>query len=312
MRTIPSALQAHLDTGITTMALIMRIEPVTPGFMPVGCTTLDRDIEYDDGRGLLTYHATVGYTPSTLQATSSMGVDNSEGQHLLPMVDMGITEKELASGAWDYANFWIMWVNYEDLTQGHVAVTRGQLGQVRIENGLTFWTEPTSLVKQLKVPVVKKSSRTCRATFGSGYPGSGAEVEEIHPCTKDISGLWVSGAVTSVGTENTRTFTASALAGAFFPGMLKWITGDNAGAQIDVETQAGTTVSLARECIYPIKNGDTFQIRPDCTKWKDGPLGCKIHHGADWVKWYRGEPQLRPQDSDSALIPGAAIGPGVA
>lgn len=313
-RTVPSALQAHLDSGATTMALIMRIEPVMPGFSPVGCTTLDRDIVYDDGRGELTYHAVVGYTPSSLQATASMGVDNSEGQHLLPMVDMGIDEKELASGAWDYANFWIMWVNYEDLSMGHVAITRGQLGQVRIENGITFWTEPTSLVKQLKVPIVKKSSRLCRAIFGSQYPGTpGAEVLEIQPCTRDFTDLWVGGTVSAVGLENSRTFTASGLSGNFFPGMVKWLTGDNAGQQIDVETQTTTTtISLAKDCIYPIQIGDTFQIRPDCTKWKDGVNGCKQHHGDQWVFWYRGEPHLKPQDSDSALTPGAAIGPGVA
>lgn len=314
MRNIPEALQAHLNTGVTTMALIMRIEPVMPGFEPVGCTTLDRDIVYDDGRGELTYKAVIGYTPSTLQSTSSMAVDNSEGQHLLPLVDMDISEKELASGAWDFANFWLRWVNYEDLSMGHVDITRGQLGQTRVEGGLSFWTEPTSLAKQLKVPVVKKSSRTCRAIFGSQYPGtSGADVTELQPCTKDFSALWVPRTVTAVGLENTRTFTSAGMTGAFFPGMVKWITGDNAGAQMDVETQTTTTtISLARECIYPIQIGDTFEIRPDCTKWKDGPLGCKEHHGENWVFWYRGEPQLKPQDSDSALTPGAAIGPGVA
>lgn len=311
MRTVPSALQAHLNTGSTTMAMIMRIEPVMPGFEPVGCTTLDRDIVYSGIGGALTYKAVVGYTPSTLQATSGMGVDNSEGQHLLPLVDMDITEKELAAGAWDYANFWLAWVNYEDLSMGHILISRGQLGQTRIENGLTFWTEPTSLVKRLKIPIIAKSSRTCRATFGSKYPGTvGADVTELQPCMKNLTGLWVSGTVSAVGLENTRTFTAAGLAGAFFPGMVKWATGDNAGAQIDVDTQAATTISLARECIYPIKIGDTFQIRPDCTKWWDGALGCKAHYGDDWVKWYRGEPQLRPQDSDSALTPGAAVGPG--
>lgn len=294
------------------MALIMRIEPVMPGFDPVGCAALDREIVYDDGRGELIYRAVVGYTPSSLVSTAAMGVDNSEGQHLLPVVDMGLDEKMLASGAWDYANFWIMWVNYEDLSMGHIPITRGQLGQVRIENGLTFWTEPTSLVKQLKVPVVKKSSRLCRAIFGSQYPDTpGAEVVEIQPCTRGVSDLWVSGTVTAVGLENARTFTAAGLVGAFQPGMVKWATGDNAGQQVDVDVQAGATISLAKECIYPIRIGDTFLIRPDCTKWKDGVNGCKQHHGDAWVFWYRGEPHLKPQDSDSAFTPGAAIGPGV-
>jgi hypothetical protein len=81
MRTVPAALQTHLDTGETTMTFIMRIDPVQPGFDSVGCTMLDQDIVYDDGLGELTYHATIGMTPSTLSSTSSMGVDNGEMQH---------------------------------------------------------------------------------------------------------------------------------------------------------------------------------------------------------------------------------------
>jgi uncharacterized phage protein (TIGR02218 family) len=317
MRYVPPALQAHLDSGETTMTLIMRIDPVSPGFPSVGCTMLDQDIVFDDGLGELTYAATIGLTPSTLQSTSSMGVDNGEGQHLIPEGDMGISEEVLNSGAYDYAKYRLYWVNYMDLSMGKIAISRGTLGQIRVEDGLTFWSEITSLAKLLKTPMVKKSSRTCRATFGSQYIGTeGAEVTERQPCLKDLSGLWDAGTVTSVGLETNRTFTAFALgaAAAFYePGMVKWVTGANAGRQYEVEIQdADGEISLGFETMFPIEVGDTFEIRPDCTKWPFGDNGCETHFATEWILHYRGEPYLMPQDSDAAITPGAGIGRGLA
>jgi uncharacterized phage protein (TIGR02218 family) len=313
MRYVPPALQAHLDTSSTGMTFVMRIDPVQPGYASVGCTKLDKDIVYDDGLGELTYSATIAMTPSALASTSSMGVDNGENQHLIPEGDMGISEEDLNRGAYDYANFRLYWLCYEDLTLGHVEITRGQLGQIRVEDGMTFWSEITSLAKLLKVPVVQKSSRTCRAQFGSQYPGTpGAEFTERFPCGKDLAALWVAGTVTSVGLETSRTFSSTGLVGNFVPGMVKWITGDNAGRQYEVESQAGATIDLAFESMFPMQIGDTFEIRPDCTKWKVGANSCGVHWGADWVLHYRGEPDLKPQDSDSAVSPGAALGKGVA
>lgn len=314
MRVIPIALQEHLDSEATTMTYIMRIDPVSPGFASVGCTLLDKDIVYDDGLGELTYSATIAYTPSALASTSSMGVDNSQGQHLIPEGDMGLTEETLNSGAYDYANFRLYMVNYEDLSMGHIAITRGSLGQIRVEDGLTFWDELTSLAKLLKTPVVKRSSRTCRATFGSQPIGTvGAEFTERQPCGKDLSGLWVSSTVTAVGFETNRTFEASGLGadGSKVPGMVKWTSGANNGRQYETEDQAGGVVNVAFETMFPIEVGDTFDIRPDCTKWMEGNNSCQTHFGADWVLHYRGEPYIKPQDSDSAMTPGAAIGPGL-
>lgn len=310
MRVIPIALQAHLNTGATTLTYLMRIDPVSPGFPSVGCTMLDRDVVYDDGMGELRYAATTGMTPSALKSTASMGVDNGEMQHLLPEGDMGLSEEVLNGGAYDYAKYRIYIVNYEDLSQGHIAIGRGTLGQIRVEDGLTFWSEVTSQVKQLKVPIVEKGSKTCRATFGSQYHGTpGAEVTERFPCLKDLAPLWVSRTVATVGLESSRTFTAAlgATDGAYMPGMVRWTTGANAGRSYEIETQIGDEVNLSFETMFPIQVGDTFEIRPDCTKWKDGFNGCKHHFGADWTLHYRGESDIKPADSAGLMTPGAVL-----
>ena len=316
MRAIPSALQAHLNSGATTVTFLMRIAPVAPGYAVVGCTQLDRDVVYDDGAGAVRYAATVGLTPSTLAATSSMGVDNGEFQHLVPEGDMGISERDLRAGAYDFATYKVYLVNYEDLSMGHALIGAGKLGQIQIEAGLTFWSEVTSRAKQLKVPITQKGSRTCRSIFGSQPLGTpGGVVTERFPCGKELSGLWQAFTVQSVGLESNRMFTVASWAAparTFVPGMLRWTSGGNQGRSHEVEVQGALgNIELAFETMFPIQAGDAFEIRPDCTKWKDGANGCKSHFGDQWTLHYRGEPNMKPADGNTVLVPGVAISTGV-
>lgn len=318
-RYVPPALQAHLDSGATTTTLLLKIVPRTDEYPPVGITALDRDVPYDDGEGdsEVVYHAAVGMVPAAVQQSLSMGVDNTEFKHLISEYGLALEEADIVAGVYDYAEFVLMLVNYEDLSMGHVEIMRGELGQMRIEQGMAFWTEQTSMVKRLKQSIVEKDSLTCRAIFGSQPIGTvDAEVTQRFPCGFDTSALWTAGTVTSVGLETNRTFTASALglaANACVPGMLRWTAGANAGRAYEVEAQDGDgVVSLAFETMFPIETGDTFEIRPDCTKWKDGHNGCKSFWGDDWVLHYRGEPYIPVSDADAINTPGATVGTGVA
>lgn len=318
-RYVPPALQEHLDTGTTTTTLLLKITPQSPSYPPVGVTALDRDVPYDDGEGdsEVVYHAAVGMVPAEIRQSLSMSVDNTEFQHLLAEYPLALTEEDVVAGVYDFADFRLMLVNYEDLSMGHAELMTGQLGQMRVENGMAFWTEQTSLVKQLNQSIVERDSLTCRATFGSQAIGTpDAEVTQRFPCGFDASTLWVSGTVTGVGLETSRTFTAAALGlddGECVPGMLRWTSGRNAGRSYEVEAQdAAGVVSLGFETMFPVEVGDEFDIRPDCTKWRDGHNGCKHHFGADWVLHYRGEPDIPVSDADAINTPGATIGTGVA
>lgn len=313
MRTVPPALQEHLDSGCTTLTYLLRVAPVTPGFDPLGITLLDRDVEYDDGDGPVSYLAKIGMVPATLQMTSGMDVDNGEIQHLLPEFDLPISEKDIGAGVYDFAEYSLYLVNYADLDAGHVVLAHGQLGQMRTEDGLSFWSEQTALSKRLKASIVQKDSITCRATFGSQYPGSPTgTVFERQPCGFDAESLFVGATVGGVGQESNRTFDAVGLpAGEYVPGMMRWLTGRNAGTENEVEEVDGTTISLTFETKFPIESGDTFDIRPDCTKWKEGANGCKAFFGADWVLHYRGEPYIPIADADAINTPGATVGKGL-
>lgn len=314
MMPIPSALQAHLDSGATTMTLLMRVDPQDAAFSSFGCTLLDQDITYDDGESELVYRAPIGMIPAEMVSVADMGVNNSEVQHLIPEGDLDIDEQALNAGAYDFAWFTLYWVNYEDLSMGHVVLDHGQLGQVRVQNGITFWTELTSLSKLLKTPIVEKDSITCRAIFGSQPIGTGGGVvEQRFPCGKDAESLFDGPhTVTEVGFESSRTFTASTISepeNTYVPGMLVWLTGANAGRTHEVEEQsAAGEISMTFETMFPVESGDTFRIRPDCTKWKDGPNGCKFHFGdPEWKLHYRGEPHIPISDGDALNTPGATV-----
>lgn len=325
-RTISPELQAHLDSGTTTTTILIRIDPPDPKFDSFGMTKLDKDVIYDDGAGELTYSASIGMVPAELVTGEAMDVGNSEFDHLLPQFSIPINEDLIRAGVYDYATYTIYLVNYEDLSMGHVIMPAGygQVGRMTVDaSGMAFKAEFTDLTKELKQNIVEKDSITCRAIFGSQPIGSsdssGDVIEQRFPCGKDVSGLWTDGTVTTVGLESNRTFTDSGLglaADADVPGIVKWETGANAGRTFEVESQdAAGVVTLGFETQFPIENGDTFRIRPDCTKWVYGHNGCQEHFSdvspVEWKLHYRGEPFIPLSDADAINTPGATVGTGV-
>lgn len=231
MKTIPAILQTHLDEQVNTTCLLLRIERNAGAFgtaLPVlGVTTLDQDVTYDDGDGAVTYSAASGFVPSNLSASGDMGVDNAEAEILVPAFDLGpVVEADINAGRYDSAPFILYRVNYKDLTTGrHEIIMAGTLGQARVVGGLSAFCELRSISQQFKQTVCEVDSITCRADFGSTA------------CGVDISTLWETGEVSAVGTETDREFSAdSALTeGALVPGIVQWLTGDNAGRSYEIE-----------------------------------------------------------------------------
>lgn len=316
MRNVPSSIQSSLDSGVTTMTLLLRIDPQTEGYPSFGVTALDKDVVYNDGVSELTYLAPIGMVPANLTASGNMEVGNTEIQHLLPEFNTPISEADISAGVYDFSYYSYYLVDYNNLTTNtHVVLAHGQLGQMKMEDGLSWWSQLTDLTKNLMQSIVEKDSITCRATFGSQPIGTGGGVvEERFPCGKDAEALYVGPkTVTSPGAEFNITFTASGLGAAantYVPGMIRWLTGDNAGRVVEVESQSGTgVISLTFETMFPIQAGDTFEIRPDCTKWKEGTNGCKFHFGStEWKLHYRGEPYIPVSDADQLNMPGATVG----
>ncbi|HEV2682631.1 MAG TPA: DUF2163 domain-containing protein [Rhodanobacter sp.] len=194
-RAISTALAAHLKGSSHTVCYLLKIMPVRAGVATFGICTLDADVTYDDGTGPLTYRAKRGYTSFDLDTKADMSVGSSEASGLLADYPAdGVTAAGVAAGDYDCARFVQYLVNYEDLTQGHVILNAGQVGQVTMLDELTCKLELRSLTQILKQnSIIELTSITCRAQFGDLR------------CKMPLR--WYNATVATVGAEPDRDFT---------------------------------------------------------------------------------------------------------
>ena len=338
-RSIPINLVNSLSGPATTYCFILKIMPRKAAAF--GLTSLDFDVAYDDGGGMLTYRAKRGYTALDHVSNTNLSVDNSEAHGLVAEYAAdGVTLESINDGAYDGAYFVQYLIDYENPAAGHVVVNSGRVGEVRQIDDLACIFELRALTQVLKQnAIIELTSITCRAAYGDAQ------------CKMPFR--WFPGTVSSVGTETDRVFSAAALGapggvdvamtdvsfftgdgttttallkdtagntitsgysitdvkvdgasvsytdngagqvtfavapasganatwdgtaaltpdGSFSPGVVYWLTGDNAGTEFDIEEFDSTTqtFTLLIPTYRPIQNGDTFRVRRDCNKSK--------------------------------------------
>lgn len=299
MRSVPAALLAHLQQSGTTTCRLLKIT-LRDGITHFGFASLDRAVTFDDGAGALTYSAVNGFDPSGLAADSTYSVDNAEGFALISDdISPGITIEQIATGALDDAQWKLYLVNYEDLATGHVLLDAGDVGQVRVKQGLVWIPELLSYVVRLRQPIGHVDSRLCRAIHGSPANAQTG-------CGVDITPFWVNGTVTAVGAETDHSFTGTVLSTSPvnpFPGRVEWLTGANAGLELWTDGFAAGVVDLGEPTPFPIQIGDTYRIRPDCRKRFEEDCIAVWNNGIN----FKGEPLIPVGDASSGQTPGAQI-----
>lgn len=297
-RNVPADMQAHLDGVATSTCRLLKI--TTKSGTIFGLCTLDQDVTYDDGSGdgPILYVASNGFDPSAMAADLGYSVGNAEGFALLSDEVPGVEASMIRAGEFDDAQWRCMLVNFEALSDGHVILGAGDLGDIRGARDTVWLPELLDYIMRLKQPIGGVDSRTCRAIFGTPAASQTG-------CGIDITGLWVNGTVVSVGVEDDRTFVGSAIGGTVFPvpGRVQWLTGDNAGREYATEEIGSNGISLFEPTQYPIQPGDTYRIRPDCAKrylqdcigiWNNGPN-------------FKGEPYIPVGDALQGQTPGAQL-----
>ena len=156
-----TGLQAHLETGATTLArawAISRSDGVVLGF-----TDHDRDLEFDGIR----FRANSGLTARALQQSSGLAVDNTEAVGALS--DAALREADLMAGRYDGAELRIWWVNWNDPRQRRLQF-RGTLGELSRE-GDTFRAELRGLSERLGQPSGRVFQSACTAVLGDSACG---------------------------------------------------------------------------------------------------------------------------------------------
>lgn len=248
MRVIDPALQAHLDSGATTLATcwrIMRRDGAVFGF-----TEHDRALDFGGTR----YEPHSGADGTAIVSSADLAVDNSEIAGLLSSERLDAAE--LLSGRFDGAAVEIWRVNWAAPEQ-RLLLKRGALGEVRRE-GARFAAEIRGASHALNQPEGRLYQRLCDANVGDARCGVGL----------DAPHFLATGAVAAI--HDGARFAASGLAGFadqwFAHGRLDWITGANAGTCGHVKSHAMEAIALWAPAGLPLAVGDSFEIRAGCDK----------------------------------------------
>lgn len=249
MKTLPEGLQAHLDTGATTLCWCWRLtraDGVVYGF-----TDHDHDLAFAG----TVYEAASGFTGTDIRASLGLSVDNLDVSGALASATL--SETDLAAGLFDDARVEIWRVNWAAPEQ-RVLMMAGSVGEVR-RGETAFTAELRSLAHYLNQEQGRVYQFGCDAILGDARCGA-----VIAPRT---------GTVTSASTAY--LLIASDLethqSGHFTHGLLTWETGANTGRAMEVKRHTaleggGAEIELWRSMPSAIAPGDTFAITPGCDK----------------------------------------------
>ncbi|MFC3692011.1 DUF2163 domain-containing protein [Chenggangzhangella methanolivorans] len=272
MRHIPEALAGALASGVSTLARCWRLERRDGATL--GFTDHDCDLAF----GGLVYRAASGMSASAAEASLGLGVDGLEVVGALD--DAGLTDADLARGAYDGARVELTLVDWEDV-ENRVTLFSGALGEVARE-GRGFTAELRSLAHALNQPRGRLYQRACDAALGDARCKADLTLAEHR----------AEGVVTAV--IGVRGLTADALDGrgrAFERGRLIWTSGANQGAAAEARRHADGFLELAEAPPAPIAEGDGFMVTAGCDKSFET---CRTRF--DNILNFRGFPQMPGND----------------
>lgn len=278
MKTLPSGMQEHLDSGGTTLCWCWKITR-TDGVV-LGFTDHDLSLSF----GGVDYEPESGFTASEIRAGSELNVDSQDAQGVLS--SDRITEADIVGGLWDAADVEVWRVNWQSVSQ-RVLMRRGAIGEVR-RGRMHFTAEMRSLAHVLDQSVGRTFQYSCDAALGDGRC----------KVNLDAAAYKGTGAVSSVLRD--RAFVASGLgsfsSGWFTNGVLTWTTGDNDGRQAEVTAHGRddgvVVITLLEAPVQRLSAGDDFTIVAGCNKQLSM---CNARF--DNVLNFRGFPHIPGQDA---------------
>ena len=253
MKTLPAGLQAHLDSGATTLAWCWRITRADGAVF--GFTDHDRPLTFAG----TDFEPDSGFNASEIRAGSELSVDAQDAEGALR--SDRITEADILDGRWDNAAIEVWRVNWDAPAQ-RVLMRRGNIGQIR-RGRASFIAEVRSLAHYLNQTVGRTFQFYCDAALGDARCG----VDLDAPTFGDT------GSVAAVVGD--RGFRAAAglggfAAGWFDLGHLTWTSGANDGGRAEIArhtVEAGAVrIELFEAPVWPIGAGDAFTIRAGCDK----------------------------------------------
>lgn len=251
MKTIPTGLANHLDTGATTLCLCWKFTR-TDG-KEFGFTDHDRELSFAD----VVFEASEGLSASDFIAGPGMAVGGHEATGAFSLT--GLDENDLRASLWDDAAIHVWLVNWQNADQ-RVTLAKGNIGEIVSEDGM-FRAEIRSLSHRLDQPRGRIFSRHCDADFGD------------QQCGINASSAAYKGTGSVLETDGRRQVTVSGLDDFgdnwFSRGHLTWTSGANKDVSIEVKSHlkdGSVSVQFWQAAGLEIEPGDTFKVFAGCDK----------------------------------------------
>ncbi|MBY0408103.1 MAG: DUF2163 domain-containing protein [Rickettsiales bacterium] len=251
MKTLSTALAAHLQQEVTTLATCWKL--TRKDSVVLGFTDHDRDITFEG----VTYLAKTGFTPSAIQSSGDLRVDNLDMEGMLSAD--ALTEADIRAGRYDFAEIGVFMVNYRDLSQGSLALHQGWLGEVAMGK-TAFLAEIRGLSQRLSQTAGEFYSASCRAALGDAR------------CKVNLAAHTVTGAVSGVFSALRFSDAGRGEASGIFSfGKVSFSSGANSGLSMEVkeylyQTGVGGVFTLVLPLPYALQPGDTYAVSKGCDK----------------------------------------------
>ena len=277
MRTIPSALAAHLERGATTLCHYWKL--LRPDGAAFGFTDHDRDLAF---AGTI-FAARTGV--EAVEATAELGFAVGGSEVSGALVSAGITEDDLAAGLFDDASVETWLVNWADPAE-RLLLDVASIGEIRRADG-AFVAELRGVMHRLDEERGRLYRATCAADLGDAKWGIDLD---------DAAFTATGAAIRTDGALGLATADLSAFAAGWFTGgKLVWLTGANAGLAVEIkahrladgEAELGLWQRAARSIVV----GDTFRVTAGCDK-RFSTCGAKFANVAN----FRGFPHMPGND----------------
>lgn len=238
-----------------------------------GFTSHDQDLTF----GGVTYEACTGFTPTTVDTSNELSVDNLDVDAAIS--SERITENDLASGVYDFAKVTLYLVNWQNLDDPKMILRRGTIGRVTYSKN-QFTAELRGLTEAYQQKAGPVYQKLCRAQFGDNR------------CGITLGDKTFSGTVTAVLSDTCFQTDLLKESGLFDYGVLTWTSGDNNQGNCEVKTYTSDgTFDLYLPSSWRVTVGDTFSVA----------AGCDRNFSTCALKWgnslnFRGEPYVPGTD----------------
>jgi uncharacterized phage protein (TIGR02218 family) len=252
MRTLPTALAAHLSGDATTMCHCWRV--TRRDGVVLGFTEHDHDLSF----GGTDFLAASGFQAADSEAASGLSVD--AGEVTGGFSNAAISEADVVAGRYDGASVEVYQVNWRAPAQ-HVLFRVQEIGDVTRAGG-AFRAELRRMTHRLDQVQGRIYGRRCDAMLGDGR----CKVNLDSPAYRR------EGAVAAVLGETRLRVTglAAAATGFYRYGVFRFAAGANEGHVCDIEDHrkedGAVTLSLWLPPPLPLAVGDTFTVTAGCDK----------------------------------------------